>query len=413
LKIRLIRGRRDRFYLLQIGASREIGPHGRQNTAVVVGEVLILHLASWHRPMPHLTSINHDGHRPALFKRTWCKDLVQEELVSLTRIDPPRFIAIHDRLDAPPHPGPLHGAVVAMGNFEGVHRGHRAVIGAAVARARALGRPAAVLTFEPHPRAFFRPHEPLFRLTDERAKLRLFAATVLDGAIVMTFDDRLAALDPAAFIKSVLIDRFAISGVAIGFDFHFGRAREGTPAYLREEGDRLGFHVDVVPALLDGGRRISSGAVREALAGGRADEAAELLGYPWFVTGEVVRGDQRGRELGYPTANLRLDPGCGLRHGIYAVRVEIDGTRFDGVASFGRRPMFDVGIVLLEVHLFDFSGDLYGRNLDVAVIAWIRPEFKFDTVAELIHRMDEDSRIAHTALKRAGDAFPPLGQVAL
>jgi riboflavin kinase / FMN adenylyltransferase len=323
----------------------------------------------------------------------------------------PRFVAVHDGLDQPPHPGVLAGAVVAMGNFEGVHRGHRAVIAAAVARARALGRPAAALTFEPHPRALFNPGEALFRLTDEAAKLRLFAATALDGAVVMKFDAPLAALDPAAFVARVLIDRFAITGVAVGFDFHFGKDRAGSPAFLKEEGDRLGFQVDVVPALLDRGRRISSGAIRAALAAGRPEEAAELLGYPWFVTGEVVHGDRRGRELGYPTANLRLDPGCGLRHGVYAVRVEVEGARIDGVANFGRRPMFDTGVVLLEVYLLDFSGDLYGRTLDVAVISWIRPEFKFDTVDELVHRMAEDCRIARNALKRAGDAFPPLGTV--
>jgi riboflavin kinase/FMN adenylyltransferase len=322
-----------------------------------------------------------------------------------------RFIAIHDAVDALPHAGELRGAVVAMGNFEGVHRGHRAVIAAAVSRARSLASPAAALTFEPHPRAFFKPDEPLFRLTDEAAKLRLLAATALDGAIVMKFDAALAALEPAAFIKQVLIDRFAIAGVTVGFDFHFGKARSGTPAYLKEEGELRGFHVDIVPALRDDGRRISSGAVRDALAAGRADEAAELLGYPWFVTGKVVHGDRRGRELGFPTANLRLDPGCGLRHGVYAVRVEVDGRRFDGVANFGRRPMFDSGVVLLEVFLFDFTGDLYDRTLDVAVIAWIRPEFNFDTVDDLIHRMDEDCRIAEMALKRAGDAFPPLGVV--
>jgi len=141
-------------------------------------------------------------------------------------------------------------------------------------------------------------------------------------------------------------------------------------------------------------------------------EAVELLGYPWFVTGEVVHGDRRGRELGYPTANLRLDPGCGLRHGIYAVRVGVDGRRHDGVASFGRRPMFDTGIVLLEVFLFDFSGDLYGRTLDVAFIGWIRPEMRFDGVADLIRRMGDDCSLARMALKRAGDAFPPLGPLA-
>ena len=166
-----------------------------------------------------------------------------------------------------------------------------------------------------------------------------------------------------------------------------------------------------MPELSDEGRRVSSGAIREALAAGHVDEAAELLGYPWFVTGEVVHGDRRGRELGYPTANLRLDPGCGLRHGIYAVRVAVDGKRYDGVANFGRRPMFDSGIVLLEVFLFDFSGDLYGRTLDVAFIAWIRPEMMFDTVADLVRRMDEDCRLARNALRRAGDVFPPLGEL--
>jgi riboflavin kinase/FMN adenylyltransferase len=206
--------------------------------------------------------------------------------------------------------------------------------------------------------------------------------------------------------------RYAVAGVAIGFDFHFGKARAGSPDYLKAEGERRGFHVDVVPALINGGARISSGGVRAALAAGQPEVAAELLGYPWFVTGEVAHGDKRGRELGYPTANLRLDPGCALRHGVYAVRVEVDGRRIDGVANFGRRPMFDTGVVLLEVFLFDFAGDLYGRTLDVAVISWIRPEFKFESIEELIHRMDEDCRIARIALRRAGDAFPPLGVVA-
>ncbi len=353
--------------------------------------------------MLYLTSTDSDGHRPAVCSTTGHR--------SLTFVDRPprRFIAIHDALDAPPHTGALRGAIVAMGNFEGVHRGHRAVIAAAVSRARPLGCPAAALTFEPHPRVFFNPDKPFFRLTDEAAKLRLFAATELDGAIVMKFDDALAALEPHAFIKQVLIDRLAVAGVAVGFDFHFGKARAGTPAYLKEEGDVRGLHVDIVPALRDDGRRISSGAVRDALAAGRPDEAAELLGYPWFVTGKVVHGDRRGRELGFPTANLRLDPDCGLRHGVYAVRVEVEGRRFDGVANFGRRPMFDTGVVLLEIFLFDFTGDLYGRTLDVAVIAWIRPEFNFDSVDDLIRRMDEDCRIAQMALKRAGDVFPPLG----
>jgi riboflavin kinase / FMN adenylyltransferase len=325
--------------------------------------------------------------------------------------EPPPFIALHDRLGTRPRPGALRGAVVALGNFEGVHRGHRAVIASAIARSRSLGRPAAALTFEPHPRAFFNAGEPLFRLTDETAKLRLLAASGLDGAIVLTFDAALANLSPAGFVEGVLLDRFAVSGVVVGFDFRFGKGRAGSPAILEAEGTRAGFSVDVVPALLDGGRRISSGAVRSALAAGRPEEAAELLGYPWFVSGEVVHGDRRGRELGYPTANLKLDPGLGLRHGIYAVRVAIDGKRFDGVASFGRRPMFDTGVVLLEVFVFDFTGELYGKTLDVAVIAWIRPELAFPSVDDLVRRIGEDCRIARMALARAGDAFPPLGKV--
>jgi riboflavin kinase / FMN adenylyltransferase len=305
----------------------------------------------------------------------------------------------------------LDGAVVAIGNFDGVHRGHRAVIAAAQARARALGRPAAALTFEPHPRSFFRPDEPLFRLTDERAKLRLLAGTGLDGAIVLPFDAALAGLSAADFVARILVGRFAVAGVAIGFDFHFGLNRAGSPDYLAAQGAKLGFAVDIVPRFEDNGRPVRSGPIRAALAAGRITEANELLGYPWFVSGTVVHGDKRGRELGYPTANLRLDPGCALAHGIYAVRVGVGERRYDGVASFGRRPMFDQGTVLLEAFLFDFSGDLYGEVIDVAFVDWIRPELKLDSVADLVRRMDEDSRLARAALARAPDAFPRLGRL--
>ena len=307
----------------------------------------------------------------------------------------------------------LDGAVVAIGNFDGVHRGHRAVIAAAQARARALGRPAAALTFEPHPRRFFRPDEPLFRLTDERAKLRLLAGTGLDGAIVLPFDAALAGLSAADFVTRILVGRFAVAGVAIGFDFHFGLNRAGSPDYLAAQGAKLGFAVDIVPRFEDNGRPVRSGPIRAALAAGRISEANELLGYPWFVSGKVVHGDKRGRELGYPTANLRLDPGCALAHGIYAVRVGVGvgERRYDGVASFGRRPMFDQGTVLLEAFLFDFSGDLYGEVIDVAFVDWIRPELKFDSVEDLVRRMDEDTRLARAALAAAPDAFPKLGKL--
>ncbi len=316
------------------------------------------------------------------------------------------FVVAHD---AGPALDRLRRAVVAIGNFDGVHRGHRAVIGTAIDRARAAGRPAAALSFEPHPRSFFQPDAPSFRLTSEAAKLRLLATTGLDGAIVLTFDAPLAGLTAEQFVNQVLVDRFAISGAVIGFHFHFGKARQGTPDFLTAEGAHRGFSVDVVPPFLLDGRRVSSGAIRDALAAGHVAEATELLGYPYFVTAQVVHGDKRGRELGYPTANLQLGPECGLKHGIYAVRVGVDGQRYDGVASFGRRPMFDSGVVLLEVFLFDFSGDLYGAAMDVAFVAWIRPELKFDGVDELIRRMDDDSRQARAALRRAPDAFPVLG----
>jgi riboflavin kinase / FMN adenylyltransferase len=309
------------------------------------------------------------------------------------------------------HPDALTGGVVAIGNFDGVHRGHRAVIAAAVDRAMALRRPAVALTFEPHPRLLLRPQEPMFRLSDEAAKLRLLAATGLDGAVVLTFEPALAALSAKDFIARILVERLAVAGAAIGFDFHYGKDRSGSPTLLVEEGRRLGFPAEIVPPLEDEGRAVSSSAIRAALAAGRVVEAAELLGNPWFVSAPVVHGDARGRALGYPTANLKLDSGCGLKFGIYAVRVGLEGLRYDGVASFGRRPTFDDGPPLLEVHLFDFSGDLYGTSIDVAFLAWIRSELKFTSVAELIRRMDEDCRLARTALARSGSAFPALGRV--
>jgi riboflavin kinase / FMN adenylyltransferase len=301
----------------------------------------------------------------------------------------------------------LRGAVLALGNFDGVHRGHRAVIEAARARAAKLRAPAGVLTFEPHPRTFFHPQEQLFRLTDERTKLRLLAASGLDGAIVLTFDAALASLTADEFVSRILVERFALRGAVIGFNFHFGKGRAGSPAFLTAEGGRRGFSVDIVPPLADGGRIVSSGPIREALIAGRVEDAAELLGYAWFVSGSVAHGDKRGRELGFPTANVKLDPDCGLRHGVYAVRVQVAGRRYDGVANFGRRPMFDDGSVLLEVFLFDFSDDLYGRSIDVAFIGWIREEKVLASVAALVSRMQEDVREARRVLARAPQtSFP-------
>jgi riboflavin kinase/FMN adenylyltransferase len=314
--------------------------------------------------------------------------------------------------DSDPPASTPKGMVVAMGNFDGVHLGHRAVIDAALRMGLAHGRPAFAVTFEPHPRSYFSPNTPQFRLTDENAKLRLLAATGLAGAVVMTFDKRRAETTAQDFIYQDLIERLGISGIAVGYDFHFGKGRVGSPGLLVTEAPRLGIEVDVQAHVDIAERPVSSSAIRMALAEGQIDEATAMLGGPWFVDGEVIHGEKRGRDLGYPTANIRLDRNCGLKHGIYAVRVGLDGRRFDGVASFGRRPTFDNGAPLLEVFLFDFKGDLYGRRLDVAFIAFIREELKFDGVEALVRQMDDDSRRARERLAAAPDAFPKLGEVA-
>ena len=307
------------------------------------------------------------------------------------------------------------GAVVAMGNFDGVHLGHRAVIEAALQMAGAHGRPALAVTFEPHPRRYFSPNTPQFRLTDEAAKLRLLAGTGLSGAVVMTFDKGRAGTTAQDFIHHDLIERLGISGIAVGYDFHFGKGRAGSPSLLASEAPRLGIEVDVQAHVDVAERPVSSSAIRMALAEGQIGDATTMLGGPWFITGEVIHGEKRGRDLGYPTANIRLDKNCGLKHGIYAVRVGRgqgkDQARINGVASFGRRPTFDNGAPLLEVFLFDFKGDLYGETLDVAFIAFIREELKFDSVEALVTRMDDDSAIARAALAAAPDAFPKLGVV--
>ena len=324
----------------------------------------------------------------------------------------PGFIVIRDTTPAALIP---KGTVVAMGNFDGVHLGHRAVIAAALQMAHSHGRPALAVTFEPHPRRFFSPNTPQFRLTDEATKLRLLAGTGLAGAVVMTFDKARAGTSAQDFIHHELIERLGISGIAVGYDFHFGKGRVGSPSLLVNEAPRLGIEVDVQPHVDIEERPVSSSAIRMALAEGQIDDATRMLGAPWFVAGEVMHGEKRGRELGFPTANIRLDANCGLRHGIYAVRVGRgqgeDQVRFDGVASFGRRPTFDNGAPLLEVFLFDFNGDLYGTMLDIAFIGFIREELKFDDVDALVVQMNDDSARARAMLAAAPEAFPKLGIV--
>jgi riboflavin kinase/FMN adenylyltransferase len=320
------------------------------------------------------------------------------------------FTVIRDTTPADAIP---RGAVVAMGNFDGVHLGHRAVIAAALQMGRSHGKPAFAVTFEPHPRSFFSPNSPQFRLSDETNKLRLLAGTGLAGAVVMTFDKARAGTTAQDFIHHDLVARLGISGIAVGYDFHFGKGRVGSPSLLVSEAPRLGIEVDVQAHVDIAERPVSSSAIRMALAEGQIDDATAMLGGPWFVTGEVIHGEKRGRDLGYPTANIRLDKNCSLKHGIYAVRVGRgqgkDQERFDAVASFGRRPTFDNGAPLLEVFLFGFQGDLYGAALDVAFIGFIRDELKFDSVDALIRQMNDDSARARAQLAAAPDAFPRLG----
>ncbi len=301
-------------------------------------------------------------------------------------------------------PDALKGGVVAVGNFDGVHRGHQALLERARADADRLAVPAVALTFEPHPRTVFRPETPVFRLTAVDAKARLLAALRLDGLVVATFDRAFAAIAAEDFVTSILRDRFALRAAVVGHDFHFGKGRSGTPAVLSEAGERLGFTVDVVKPVGDAdGTLFASTDIRAALVEGDIARANRLLGYRWFTIATVVIGDKRGRDLGFPTANLRLAPDCALAHGIYAVRVRTpDGTQHDGVASFGRRPTFDNGPPLLEAHLFDFAGDLYGKTLIVSFLAWLRPERKFASADALIAAMHDDSAAARAIQAAAG-----------
>jgi riboflavin kinase/FMN adenylyltransferase len=295
-------------------------------------------------------------------------------------------------------PSSLLGGAVAIGNFDGVHRGHRAVLGAARQAASANGGPALALTFEPHPRTWFRPQEPIPRLTPAREKRLLLSRHGIDGMVELSFDAALAALTAEDFVAEVLVRRLQAHSVVVGWDFHFGKARGGSPAFLAGAGPRHGFTTTIIPPF-GGETPVSSSAIRQRLSAGDITEANLMLGYRWFVMGEVVHGEKIGRTLGYPTANLVVPAETPLKQGIYAVRVGVDGLVHDGVASFGRRPQFHQDAPpLLESYLFDFSGDLYGKDIAVEFVAYLRPEQRFDGVDGLIAQMDRDSAEARRVL---------------
>jgi riboflavin kinase/FMN adenylyltransferase len=297
------------------------------------------------------------------------------------------MLVVHGYQDVPQE---ARGAVLAIGNFDGVHRGHQALLRAATAIGRELNAPAGALIFEPHPREFFHPEEPHFHLTPLPQKLKLFERTALDLAVVLKFDAKLAALSADDFVRRVIVDGLAARHVVIGHDFFFGRNRGGTPETMQAAAAHDGFGLTIIPPVAEDGEVFSSSSIRLHLAQGDVKGAARMLGRHWRVEGNVVGGAQRGTGLGFPTANVPLSRGTALGHGIYAVRVYTGGERHDGAAYLGTRPTYDDGMPVLEVFLFDFDGDLYGRQIEVEFIDFIRADRKFDSSAALIAQMQAD-----------------------
>jgi riboflavin kinase/FMN adenylyltransferase len=299
-------------------------------------------------------------------------------------------------------PADVQGASLAIGNFDGVHRGHQAVILEAAKAAKRHGGPFGVLTFEPHPRRFFQPNAPADRLTPFRPKSHALEALGVEVMAALHFDAALAALSPEAFVDKVLVGGFAVRHVVVGFDFAFGKGRAGNPALLKSLGEAKGFGVGIVEPVGESNSVFSSTLIRKLLTAGRPDEAAKLLGRAFEVDGHVQHGDARGRQIGFPTANLTLGDYLQPALGVYAVEFGIErpgGIEWrKGVANLGRRPTFGKEQVLLEVHVFDFAGDLYGANARVRLIAYLRPERKFPSLDALKAQIAEDAAAARRVL---------------
>ena len=296
-------------------------------------------------------------------------------------------------------PGGLKGSIVALGNFDGFHLGHQAVVGRAVQRGFHERRPVIVATFDPHPVRFFKPDLPPFRLTTLDQREALFAHAGADAMLVFEFDEALRSTTAEDFVVELLGRQIGAAGVVTGDDFTFGKMRGGNVELLRTLGADHGIVAEAVAPVLLGETRISSGRIREALQAGDTATATKLLSRDFTIAGTVQRGDQRGRELGYPTANLVLGDYLRPRYGIYAVRVTLDdGREHPGVASLGIRPTFDPPQELLEAHLLDFDGDLYGRKIEVGLHAFIRDEKKFDDIDALVAAMREDEAKARHLL---------------
>jgi riboflavin kinase/FMN adenylyltransferase len=296
-------------------------------------------------------------------------------------------------------PEALRGAIVALGNFDGFHKGHQAVVGRAVTRARAQGRPALVATFDPHPVRFFRPDTPWFRLTSLDQRERLFAAAGADAMIVFRFDAALAGTSAEDFVAERLVRLVGAAGVVTGEDFTFGKGRGGNVEVLKRLGAAHGLAVDSVAPVEEDGEPVSSSRIRDALQAGDCETAAALLTRPFAIEGVVEHGDKRGRTIGYPTANLGLGHYLRPRYGIYAVRGRLpDGRVLGGAANLGIRPTFEPPKELLEPYFFDFDGDIYGQAVEVELISFLRPEAKFDSLEALKARMALDCAEARRRL---------------
>lgn len=299
-----------------------------------------------------------------------------------------------------PMPEPLRGAVIALGNFDGFHAGHQAVAGEAIRWAQIEGRPSIIATFDPHPVRHFRPDVPPFRLTTLEQRQELYLAAGATAMLVFHFDADLAGTSAEDFIRTILIERFGAHGVVTGGDFTFGKGAKGNVALLRSLGGELGLQSRVVEPVADGGEVVSSSRIRQALRDGDPQLAARLLTRPFAIRGIVEHGDKRGRTIGYPTANLAIDSYLRPKYGIYAVtgRILATGEVLQGAANIGIRPQFEPPKELLEPFFFEFSGDLYGQEIEVAFHHFLRGEAKFDSLDALIEQMDKDCAEARRLL---------------
>lgn len=305
---------------------------------------------------------------------------------------------MHELTDIKAIPVGLSGGVVAIGNFDGVHRGHKRILAEVMALAQRHAAPAGVMIFEPHPREFFRPDQPMFRITPHREKLRIFAELGLDFAVVVPFDAAFSGLSAKAFESDVLAGSLAVRHIVVGHDFQYGKSRGGTVDALVEAGRSFGFAVTTIAAQAADGAIISSSRIRDLLTAGKVAAAADLLGHWWRVNGTVTGGAKRGTGLGFPTANFSLDHRQLPAHGIYASYAVIDGVRHAAASYLGTRPTFDNGAPVMESFLFDFDGDLYGREIGIEFLEHLRGDQGFASVEALVAQMEVDCRAARDVI---------------